>query len=109
MFELGSLSGGTKQDSDSRIRMTERMAVRAGSTLRVAADFVDAYNWGIQTFDAQGNYISKDYGWMNETSFVIPEDVAFIQINCKKIDGRAMSADDISKAESSFSVGDEAR
>ena len=102
-FEIGTISDGVKYDAPYRMRMTERMAVRAGDTLYVDADFVNTYSWGIQTFDAAGNYIRQDYGWLTDTSFVIPEGVAYMQINCLRIDSKAMTDEDLETAEHAFS------
>ena len=84
--------------------MTGVMAAEAGSVITVSQNFTDTYQWGIHTYDEQGNYIAEDYGWMSKNSFSIGDGVAYFRINVKRKDGEKMAETDIKVAEGAFSI-----
>ena len=91
-FVIGGITAGEDTMVNNRVRTKEKLYVKKDKVITFKNNNDNTIFYGVNVYDENGNYNGVDYGWMNKSKFIMPQD-GYVKIVLRFGDNREITTD----------------
>ena len=93
-FVIGGISGGVDNTANNRVRTKGKIYVKKNKVITFKNNSDNPINYGVNIYDEEGNYNGVDYGWLNKSEFIMPQN-GYVRFVLRYVDNRVINDSNI--------------